>query len=80
MSKIAEIACGKQEYEKAIKAIGQELIRRASDITNDIEYVFSIEIKAKITPDEVVNFDVTKNYAARFEDTIERTELGDEKE
>ena len=79
MTKIVDSIHNKQECEKAIKAIGQELIRRASDISNDIEYVFSIEIKAKITPDEVVNFDVTKNYAARFEDTIERTELGDEK-
>lgn len=58
----------RESTEKAIKAIGEELIRKAADISNDIENVTSIEIKAKITLDEVVNVDVVKNYIARLEE------------
>lgn len=54
----------KESLEKAIKAIGQELINRAKDISNDINKVNSIEIRALITPTEIVNFDITKNYTA----------------
>ena len=43
------------------------LIRRADYITNDIEFVREISINAKITSDEVVNFEVTKKYTAMFE-------------
>ncbi len=68
MLKIIGPVHSKQECEKAIKAIGQELIRKAADISNDIENVSSIEIKAKITTDEVVNVDVTKNYTARLDE------------
>lgn len=54
----------KESLEKAIKAIGEGLINRAKDISNDIDKVNSIEIKALITPTEIVNFDITKNYTA----------------
>lgn len=59
---------GKENVKKAIIAIGQELIRRADDITNDLKFVASIEINAKLIPDEIVNFDVKKNYMATYED------------
>lgn len=67
MQKEILIPQGKKNVNKSIKAIGQELIRRADDITNDIEFVREISINAKITSDEVVNFEVTKKYTAMFE-------------
>lgn len=59
--------CGKEKVNKSIKAIGQELIRRADDISNDIEKVGTITINAVLTPGEIVNFNITKNYTAEFE-------------
>lgn len=59
---------GKENVKKAIIAIGQELIKRADDITNDIKFVANIEISAKLTPDEVTNFNIKKNYIAMYED------------
>ena len=58
---------GKENVKKSIIAIGQELIKRAEDITNDIEFVQNIEINAKLTVDEVTNFDIKKNYIARLD-------------
>lgn len=60
------------KYGKAIIAIGQELIKRADDITNDIKFVANIEISAKLTPDEVTNFNIKKNYIAMYEDKEEK--------
>ena len=57
----------KEDINKSIKAIGQELIRRADDISKDLEMVSSITINAVLTPAEIVNFDITKNYTAMFE-------------
>lgn len=54
----------KEDCIKAIKAIGQSLINRADDICNDLNRVSSITIYARMTPLEVVNFDITKNYDA----------------
>lgn len=68
MLKVVGPVHSKQDCEKAIKAIGEELIRKASDISNDVENVTSIEIKAKITTDEIVNVDVIKNYTARLDE------------
>lgn len=56
----------KETCIQAIKNIGQDLIDRAEDITNDIEGVQSISIYANITPLEIVNFDITKNYVTKF--------------
>lgn len=53
---------GKENVKKSIIAIGQELIKRADDVCNDLERVASITIYAKLTPDEIVNFDIKKNY------------------
>ncbi len=61
---------GKENVNKSIKAIGQELIRRADDISSDIERVGTITINAVLTPTEIVNFDVTKNYTAEFESEV----------
>ena len=63
---------GKENVKKSIIAIGQELIERADDITNDLKFVANIEINAKLTVDEVTNFDIKKNYIARFEKKEEK--------
>lgn len=54
----------KEDCINAIKSIGQSLINRADDICNDLNRVSSITIYALMTPSEVVNFDITKNYDA----------------
>ena len=59
---------GKENVKKSIIAIGQELTERADDITNDLKLVANIEIYAKLTPDEITNFDIKKNYTATYED------------
>lgn len=58
----------KEEVKESIIAIGQELIKRADDITNDLKFVANIEISAKLTPDEVTNFSINKNYIAMYEE------------
>lgn len=63
---------GKENVKKSLIAIGQELIRRADDITNDLKLVANIEINAKLTPNEVTNFDIKKNYIASYEDEEEK--------
>lgn len=63
---------GKENVKKSITAIGQELIKRASDIANDLKLVANIEVYAKLTPDEITNFDIKKNYIATFEEKEEK--------
>ncbi len=60
----------KEEAVKAIISVGQELIRRAKDICNDVERVSSIKIDAEIIPfpDEAINMNVTKNYVTEFKE------------
>lgn len=60
------VPIGKENVKNSIIAIGQELIKRAYDITNDLEFVSNIEINAKLTPDEITNFDIKKNYIAKY--------------
>lgn len=62
------VQIGKEKVKKSIMAIGQELIKRADDITNDLKSVSNIEINAKLTPDEITNFDIKKNYIATYKD------------
>ena len=54
--------------KEGIIAIGQELIKRAENITTDLKDVGYITIYAQLNPTEIVNFDVTKNYIANFEE------------
>lgn len=51
----------------AIKAIGEELIARAEDITKDLDRVVSIKIEAEINAEEIVNFNIIKNYIANID-------------
>lgn len=59
---------GKENVKKSIIAIGQELIKRADDITNDLKFVTNIEINANLTPYEITNFDINKKYMAMYEE------------
>ena len=59
---------GRENVKKSIIAIGQELIKRADDIVNDLKSVTNIEIYAKLTIEEITNFDIKKNYIATYED------------
>lgn len=70
MAKETITITGKESVNKSIKAIGQELIRRADDISKDTEMVSAITINAVLTPAEVVSFDITKNYTAMFESEV----------
>lgn len=58
----------KENVKKSIIAIGQELIKRAADITNDLKFVTNIEINANLTPYEITNFDINKKYMAMYEE------------
>lgn len=53
------------EVAKCIKSIGQDLINRADDISNDIKDVSSITIYSKIVGGDIINYDVTKNYCTK---------------
>lgn len=48
-----------------IKSIGQSLINRAEDIANDTK-VRSIIIHAELKPDEIVTYNITKEYDADY--------------
>ena len=70
----AVVIRNKEEVKNGIIAIGQELIKRAEDISTDIERVSTITIYAVLNPSEVVNFDITKNYKAFLEEETEEVE------
>lgn len=60
----------KEEAEKAIISVGQEIIRRAKDVCNDLKGVTSIKIDAEIVPfpDEAISININKNYITEFEE------------
>ena len=60
--------CNKEDCKNAIIGIGQDLIKRAEEISSDLDYVGSITIHAELNPTEVVNYDVTKNRTVFLED------------
>ncbi len=59
---------GKESCKNAIIAIGQDLIKRAEEISSDLEHVGSITIHAELNPIETVNYDVTKNIHIFWEE------------
>lgn len=61
---MTKIAVNTYETEKALIAIGQSIIDRAKDISNDLDRVCSITIHAELNPIEITTFDITKNYIA----------------
>ena len=54
--------------EKSIKAVGQDLIDRAKDISNDIKNVNQITILVELNPCEIVTFNVNKEYTATMKE------------
>ncbi len=54
-----------ENVEETLKAIGQTIIDRATDIARDIEDVGSISIYASIRPNEVTTVDISKSYFAK---------------
>lgn len=58
----------KESCKNAIIAIGQDLIKRAEEISSDLEYVGSITIHVKLNPTEIVNYDITKNRIIFWEE------------
>ena len=62
----------KEEVKNGLIALGQELIRRAEDISNDVKGVNTITVYALLNPSEIVNFDITKNYIAFLEEDIDK--------
>lgn len=61
---MTKIEVNTYETEKALIAIGQSIIDRAKDISNDLDRVRSITIHAELNPAEIATFDITKNYIA----------------
>lgn len=64
----------KEEAEKAMIAVGQEIIRRAKDITNDIDRVTSIKIDAEIEPfpEGYISVNINKKCIAEFNEKEKR--------
>lgn len=54
-----------EEVARQIKAIGEDLIKRAEDISKDLENVTQITIFSIIEDGTITNYDVTKNYSVK---------------
>lgn len=54
-----------EEVARQIKAIGKDLIKKAEDISNDLENVTQITIFSTIESGKITNYDVTKNYSVK---------------
>ncbi len=66
------IVIGYENCNKALKAIGQNIIDRSDDITNDLEKVEKIIVHAELVPGEQASFNITKKYIADFKNCNER--------
>lgn len=51
-----------EEVARCIKAIAQDISRRADDITRDLKNVTDITISFTIEGGKLLNYDVNKNY------------------
>lgn len=69
----------KEEAEKAMIAIGQEIIRRAKETCVNVDRVTSIKTVAEITPEEYANVNINKNYVAEFEESEEKENESNDK-
>ncbi len=58
----------KEEAEKAMIAVGQEIIKRAKETCINVDRVTSIKIDAEIIPfpDGAITVNINKNYVAEF--------------
>lgn len=78
---IIDKVTSKEEAERAMIAVGQEIIRRAKDMTDDVERVTSIKINAEIIPfpDEAITVNINKNYVAEFKEKEDKTNESNDK-
>ena len=53
---------GRECVKEHIIEIGQDLIKRAEEISNNTDNVRDITIYAKLTPKDILHYDVTKSY------------------
>ena len=51
-----------------LEALGKSIIKNAEEVSRDLKGVTSITIFAQLNPDEVINYDITKNYNVLFEE------------
>lgn len=63
------------DLEKWVKAIGRNIIDKAEDIGRDTNKVRTVTIYACITPEEILNFDITKNYGVEMMEEKESKEV-----
>lgn len=63
------------DLEKWIKAIGKNIVDRAEDIGRDTKKVRTVTIYACITSEEILNFDITKNYVVEMIEEKEGKEV-----
>ena len=59
---------GKDNVRKGIIAISQNLLENIDEICSNLDNVKSITIHAELMPNEICNFDITKNYIANFKE------------
>ena len=59
-----------EEAEKAMIAVGQEIIRRAKETCSNLDRVTAINIDAEIIPfpDGYITVNIKKNYVAEFKE------------
>ena len=62
------ITKNEETAKNGIIAIGQSLIEKAEEVARDLDRVASITIFAQLNPDEIINFDITKNYIAELKE------------
>lgn len=53
------------EVARCIKSIGEDLIKRAEDITRDLDGVTDITIYSKIEAGKIICYDVEKSYSTK---------------
>ena len=63
------VPIGKEEIKNALINIGQEIIDRAEDVSNDIKQVRSITIFSQIKPSEVPTVRIEKEYIVTDKET-----------
>ncbi len=59
---------GKDNVRKGVIAISQNLLENIDEICSNLDNVDSITIHAELKPNEICNFDITKNHIANFKE------------